>query len=133
MIPITNKSFLTIFVVSCIVLLLHAWYYYPFVADDSFISYRYIDRFLEGKGLTWNDDKPVEGYSNLLWVLLLALIQKVTHAELWIIAMVVGLACSIVTLYLQMKLVRHITNGDFKAIAWSSAFFCSCGACSNLD
>ncbi|NBX03165.1 MAG: hypothetical protein EBR02_03705 [Alphaproteobacteria bacterium] len=49
-------------------------FYYPFFADDAFISLRYSERFLEGKGLTWNDGEQVEGYSNLLWVLLTALI-----------------------------------------------------------
>ena len=43
--------------------------YWRFLADDSLISLRYSERLLEGKGLTWNDDLPVEGYSNLLWVL----------------------------------------------------------------
>ncbi len=41
----------------------------PFITDDSFISLRYSHRLLEGKGLTWNDMRPVEGYTNLLWVL----------------------------------------------------------------
>lgn len=54
-------------------LAVHARYYMPFVADDTFISLRYAQRLLEGHGLTWTDGSPaVEGYSNLLWVLLAA-------------------------------------------------------------
>jgi len=44
----------------------------PFIIDDSLISYRYSDRLLHGHGLTWNDGEFVEGYSTLLWVLLVA-------------------------------------------------------------
>jgi arabinofuranosyltransferase len=45
-------------------------YAYPYItADDAFISLRYAQRLLDGKGLTWNDGEYVEGYSNLLWVL----------------------------------------------------------------
>lgn len=52
------------------VLLLHVRYYWPYVADDAFISLRYALRLLQGRGLTWTDGAPpVEGYSNLLWVL----------------------------------------------------------------
>lgn len=52
------------------VLLLHARHYWPYVADDAFISLRYALRLLQGRGLTWTDGTPpVEGYSNLLWVL----------------------------------------------------------------
>lgn len=46
-------------------------YFYPYiVADDMFISLRYAERLLQGKGLTWNDGEHVEGYSNLLWILI---------------------------------------------------------------
>jgi len=54
-------------------LLLHAWRFYPFINDDALISLRYTDRLLDGAGLTWNDGERVEGYSNLLWILLTAL------------------------------------------------------------
>lgn len=45
---------------------------YPFIEDDSLISLRYARRLLDGHGLTWTEGVPVEGYSNLLWVLLTA-------------------------------------------------------------
>ncbi len=52
-----------------LVFALHAASYLPFFADDAFISLRYADRLLHGKGLTWTDGERVEGYSNLLWIL----------------------------------------------------------------
>lgn len=63
---------LGILLAALVALCLHAWYYYPFIADDALISLRYADRFLEGKGLTWTDGRPVEGYSNFLWIMLVA-------------------------------------------------------------
>jgi len=47
----------------------HAAVYWPFLCDDSLITLRYARRLLEGQGLTWTDGEPVEGYSNLLWLL----------------------------------------------------------------
>ncbi len=44
----------------------------PFMTDDAYISLRYSQRLLEGHGLTWNDMRPVEGYTNFLWVVLCA-------------------------------------------------------------
>jgi len=52
-----------------LLLALHIHYYYPFFSDDSLISLRYAQRLLDGHGLTWTDGNPVEGYSNLLWIL----------------------------------------------------------------
>ena len=46
--------------------------FWPWICDDSFIALRYSERLLEGKGLTWEDGDRVEGYSNLLWILLCA-------------------------------------------------------------
>jgi hypothetical protein len=40
--------------------------------DDAFISYRYAKNLVEGHGLVYNDGDRVEGYSNFLYVLLVA-------------------------------------------------------------
>jgi len=42
------------------------------VSDDAFISFRYAKHFAEGKGLVFNGGERVEGYTNFLWVLLMA-------------------------------------------------------------
>lgn len=52
----------------------HAWSYAPFLSDDALISLRYAERLLAGHGLTWTDGERVEGYTDLAWVLLTALL-----------------------------------------------------------
>lgn len=42
-----------------------------FGSDDAFISYRYAANLLDGHGLVFNPDERVEGYSNLLYTLLM--------------------------------------------------------------
>ena len=42
------------------------------LSDDSFISFRYADHLVRGNGLVYNVGERVEGYTNLLWTLLLA-------------------------------------------------------------
>lgn len=42
------------------------------VCDDSFISIRYADNLVHGHGLVYNAGERVEGYTNLLWTLILA-------------------------------------------------------------
>lgn len=44
-----------------------------FVQDDAFISFRYVQNFVDGNGLVFNIGERVEGYTNLLWVLLMSL------------------------------------------------------------
>ena len=45
-----------------------------FLCDDAFISFRYARNLLEGHGLVFNPGEYVEGYSNFLWTLELALL-----------------------------------------------------------
>jgi len=74
------------------VLVVHASYYMPFLSDDALISLRYLHRFLHGEGLTWTDGVRVEGYSNLLWILLLASLG-VFKVDLIAAARILGIAC----------------------------------------
>ena len=41
--------------------------------DDAFISLRYAQNLVDGNGLVYNPGEYVEGYTNLLWTLLLAI------------------------------------------------------------
>lgn len=86
---------LSIVALGTIVLVVHAQRYLPFFADDSFISMRYAERLLEGKGLTWNDGERVEGYSNLLWVLALAFVSAL-GVDMLAAARALGVACFVV-------------------------------------
>ena len=53
-------------------LLWHVWSYW-FLCDDAFISFRYARNLSEGHGLVFNPGfERVEGYTNFLWVILLA-------------------------------------------------------------
>lgn len=50
-----------------------AIFFWDFSIDDVGISWRYARHLADGQGLTWNlGGPPVEGYSNFLWVLMIA-------------------------------------------------------------
>jgi hypothetical protein len=52
---------------------LMAWAVAPVHFDDAFISYVYAENLAVGEGLVFNHGERVEGYSNFLWVLALAM------------------------------------------------------------
>ncbi len=85
-----------------------------FTVDDSFISLRYAENFAAGKGLVFNAGERVEGYSNLLWTLVLGVLAKEgvnQHASplrLLIAAKVLGLAFAIATLIVLAWLIYGI-------------------------
>ena len=62
---------------SAAILLLHSSLYFHYTSDDAYISYRYARNLSDGLGLVWNPGQHVEGYSNFLWVVMIAGLDKV--------------------------------------------------------
>jgi hypothetical protein len=48
--------------------------------DDAYISFRYAKNLAEGRGLVWNPGERVEGYTNFLWTVLLAVPFAITKS-----------------------------------------------------
>ena len=84
----------------------NALYYTPYVVDDAFISFRYARNLVAGHGLVYNPGEAVEGYSNLLWVLVAA---GLFAAGLPLVAgtKLVGVACGLVTIVATHRLARR--------------------------
>ncbi len=59
------------------------WSTFWFLTDDAFITFRYISNHMRGWGYTWNPPpfRPVEGYSNFLWMVLLEGVWRLTGVE----------------------------------------------------
>lgn len=110
--PWTWWCTLTIVTVGGLTLWAHTRFYAPFFTDDGFISLRYTQRLLEGRGLTWNDGERVEGYSNLLWVLLTA-IPGILRIDLVDGARAVGFGCMLATFaaFVQAARPRRVSDG----------------------
>lgn len=93
-----------------------AWAW-PVHVDDAFISFRYARNLVEGFGLRWNPgEAPVEGYSNFLWVLLLAAAQALGFEPLPA-ARLLGLAASLGGLGAIGWLTWLATRCRFSALA----------------
>ena len=61
------------------VFLYFGWRLFWFLTDDAYISFRYISNSVLGYGYVWNPPpfRPVEGYTNFLWVVLLDVVWRV--------------------------------------------------------
>ena len=123
-----NSKTLLLFIIliSVIVLCVRAYYFYPYYADDSYITLRYAQRLLDGYGLTWNNGIPVEGYSNLSWTLLMAGFGSL-GIDMELATRISGLALSILIIGLLVYYIKTRYNGDPRIVAIVLAFFSICG------
>ncbi len=100
-----------LFLISSFVLLFHSLYYSSFLSDDALISLQYAKRLLQGKGLTWTDGIPVEGYTNLLWILLIAFLG-LFKLDLIFIVRLSGIGFNIAVLFLLLKTFEKINQNN---------------------
>jgi hypothetical protein len=70
-----QKKNLVVIIAICLLLGIMALFAMEAAVDDAFIVFRYVERFLENKGLTYNDAEYVEGFTSISWTILLSTIS----------------------------------------------------------
>ena len=72
---------------------------YRFINDDAFISFRYSENWALQGAPVYNLGDPVEGYTNFLWVALIALAMKLSFEPIWASQMMgIGFAAGTIAL-----------------------------------
>lgn len=94
------------FALLCAVFVAHALRYW-FLIDDAYISFHYARNLVEGAGLVLNHGERVEGYSNVLWILLLAAGMKCGIAP-EALSRLLGLACGVALLEATRRLALQV-------------------------
>lgn len=95
-----------------------------FVVDDAFISFRYAENLTQGHGLVFNIGDRVEGYTNFLYTLIMAL-------PAWLgwdvvgFAYLVGMSAWVMSLYLVYRIARDCFAAGTKLSLLCAAFVAS--------
>lgn len=91
------RSRIVVLSVAVIALLVVGLIFFHYIPDDTYIGLRYARNLLDGKGLVFNEGVPLEGYTNFLWLMIVALAGRL-GAPLVGSARVLGLLFSLATL-----------------------------------
>jgi arabinofuranosyltransferase len=78
------------------------------VAEDAYITFRYALNLAEGNGPVFNPGEHVEGYSNFLWMILIALPKAMFGWDIVVTASVFGVLCALACVVLAYLLVNRI-------------------------
>ncbi|MEU6641332.1 hypothetical protein ABZ863_02165 [Saccharomonospora sp. NPDC046836] len=78
------------------------------VAEDAYISFRYARNIADGDGPVFNPGERVEGYSNFLWTVLIALSRAMFGWDVQTGAVVLGIACTLGCVLAAYFLVNRI-------------------------
>ena len=89
---------------------------FNFVTDDAYISFVFSRNLAEHGELSFNLGHPVEGYTNFLWTVLIALGMLLGIAP-EVSSRVLGLACALGTLYVVFRLTERVLG---RPSAWAA-------------
>ena len=92
-------------------------------AEDTYIGLRYVKNLVDGNGLVFNTFDKVEGYSDFLWLLLIAAVHKITYIDIPQSARLLGLVFSILTVLYTSLLATRFTQS--KSLGYMAAFLVS--------
>ena len=93
-------------------------------ADDAYISFRYAENLAGGHGLVFNAGERVEGYTNFLYVVVLAAGAALFHVPHYAVAVAVNVAALALVLVMFVRHVDAAIGRD--AARWAAAFVALC-------
>lgn len=88
--------------------------------EDAMISMRYAQHLADGHGLVWNiGEAPIEGFTNLLWVLWMSVAHKLglSESKISLFIMLSGVAILLATGLVVAKIARKIVSEPWVPIA----------------
>lgn len=89
------------------------------IVDDSYITFRYAKNLANGNGIVFNPGERVEGYSSVLWVLILA-IGFLFNLDIRHYSIILGIIFNgFVIVYVMLKLFELLKEYRFKII-WAA-------------
>ncbi len=88
----------TIILLLCILFVFYLIISYNYPGEDCYITFRYVENFIAGKGLVYNTGERVEGYSDFLWLMLLAFFRWLGFSPI-IISRILGLVSTVLLLW----------------------------------
>jgi hypothetical protein len=81
------------------------------VTEDALVSFRYAQNIADGNGPVFNPGERVEGYTNFLWLVLIALPRAAFGADVQTAAVVFGVLAALGCVLLSYLLVNRIVAG----------------------
>jgi len=116
---ITRYIVLLAIALYAVIVLKNAW-----IGDDAYITFRTIDNFIHGYGLTWNIIERVQVYTHPLWMMLLTIVYFFTREVFYTtITVSVILSLAAVVLYaFRLSASKTIATVGVLAMLLSGAF-----------
>jgi arabinofuranosyltransferase len=109
---------ITLIALNLVLVVNRAW-----VSDDSYITFRVVDNFLNGYGLRWNGNERVQVFTHPLWLFIISAMRVVIN-NIYLASIITGISLSAVTVVI-FSVSQRKNKGLFLGLillAFSNAF-----------
>jgi arabinofuranosyltransferase len=90
-----------------------------FVKDDAYISFRYTHNLVTGQGLVFNHGERVEGFTNFLWVFVLAPFEALGW-DLFQVCEVLAVVLGVATLVITARMTAWVNGRRSGSFLWGA-------------
>ncbi len=113
-----NKGKLFLVIVSSVMLMLFVFVFLSnaWVAEDAYISFRTVDNFLNGYGLTWNVDERVQAYTHPMWMFVMTFANMFISSVYYASIVVSFLFCLIAIFRVVFAINNYYSKIDEKLV-----------------
>ncbi len=108
----------------CVIAIWWAWHL-RWLSDDAFISFHYAQNWVDGNGLVFNPGERVEGYTNFLWVVMLA-IPSMIGIDIPTVAVLLCLGSQVGVLIMTTRLIRQLAPEGKPVVVSLAAIVLAC-------
>lgn len=98
------------------------------IAEDAFITFRYARNLAEGYGPVFNPGERVEGYSDFLWMVILAALRAISGLDMPLLGRVLGVLAALAAIVLTWRFSLRLTGGNRLLSLVAALFVASSGA-----
>jgi len=116
-----EKKTYFLILIALIIAVFHQGLFLHWTNDDAYISYRYAENLRAGEGLVFNPGEKVEGFSNFLWVIILAFFNLLGLPLLWT-SKLISFCFSLILIFLIFRTAQAMGLNEFLAGLCSLAF-----------
>ena len=105
--PRNLTGLIACFLLFAVLLATNAW-----IVDDAYITFRSVDNFINGYGLTWNVDERVQVYTHPLWMFVISFFYMIT-SEMFFTAVIVSALTTLIAALVAWSIITHGFRDSF--------------------
>lgn len=104
--PVKKRALSTLLITILIFLFSYIWLLSAWISDDAYISFRTVDNFIHGFGLTWNSIERVQSFTNPFWVFAVTIMYLIIP-DIYFASLLLSFLLSLLSILIGLLILKN--------------------------